>query len=74
MQKEWTVLTIHFATQKNHLGIYPGTDAVTYFAPRLTGYKTSKGTIQFPYKTLGAEQLKLIAEIAAWCGKENSET
>jgi uncharacterized protein YdhG (YjbR/CyaY superfamily) len=60
---------IHFAAQKNHLGIYPGAAAMEHFAPRLAGYKTSKGAVQFPYKSFGAEQLKLIAEIAAWCGK-----
>lgn len=61
---------IHFAAMKNHLGIYPGAQAMEHFAPRLTGYKTSKGAIQFPYKTFGDEQLALISEIAEWCGKE----
>ena len=64
---------IHFAAQKNHLGIYPGAEAMEYFAPRLTEYKTSKGAVQFPYKTFGEEQLALIAEIAAWCGKNNAK-
>ena len=64
---------IHFAAQKNHLGIYPGADAVAHFAPRLSKYKTSKGAIQFPYKSFGAEQLELVSQIAAWCG-ENSIT
>ena len=64
---------IYFAARKNHLGLYPGADAVTHFTPRLGRYKTSKGAIQFPYKTFGAEQLELIAEIAAWCGKENTQ-
>ena len=62
---------IHFAAQKNHLGIYPGTAAIRHFAPCLIEYKTSKGAIQFPYKTFGAEQIKLITEIAVWCGKES---
>ncbi len=61
---------IHFAAQKSHLGIYPGAAAMEHFAPQLTGYKTSKGAVQFPYKSFGEEQLKLIAEIAVWCGKE----
>ena len=63
---------IHFAAQKNHLGVYPGAEAIEHFAPRLTAYKTSKGAVQFPYKTFGPEQLALIAEIAAWCGKEDA--
>ncbi len=60
---------IHFAAQKNHLGIYPGAGAMEQFAARLAEYKTSKGAVQFPYKSFGAEQLSLIAEITAWCGR-----
>ncbi|MDR1321240.1 MAG: GNAT family N-acetyltransferase [Gracilibacteraceae bacterium] len=58
---------IHFAAQKKHFGIYPGTEAMTRFASRLEKYKTSKGAIQFPYQTFGDEQLALISEIAACC-------
>lgn len=59
---------IQFAAFKNHIGLYPGSAAVEVFAERLQGYKTSKGTIQFPYdKPL---PLDLICEIAVWCGKE----
>ena len=65
---------IHFAAQKNHLGIYPGAEAMEHFTPRLNEYKTSKGAIQFPYKTFGKEQYELISEIAAWCGKERAKT
>ena len=61
---------IHFAAQKNHLGIYPGAEAMKHFAPQLAKYKTSKGAIQFAYKDFGSEQLNLITEIAVWCGKE----
>ena len=59
---------IHFAASKKHLGLYPGPAAVEFFAERLKEYKTSKGTIQFPYEK--PLPLELIAEIAAWCGKE----
>jgi len=61
---------IHFAAQKYHIGIYPGAEAMEYFKPRLAKYKTSKGAIQLPYTDFGSEELNLIAEIAAWCGKE----
>ena len=58
---------IHFAANKRHIGLYPGEEAVAAFAEQLKDYKTSKGTIQFPYaKPL---PLELIAEIAAWCGE-----
>lgn len=42
---------IHFAAAKKHIGIYPGGDVVEYFTNKtnkLSGYKTSKGTIQLP--------------------------
>ncbi|MDR1410366.1 MAG: DUF1801 domain-containing protein [Oscillospiraceae bacterium] len=39
---------VHFSAMKNHIGFYPTPDGVTAFTDRLIGYKTSKGTIQFP--------------------------
>jgi uncharacterized protein YdhG (YjbR/CyaY superfamily) len=58
---------IHFAANKKHIGIYPGSEAVVFFADKLTEYKTSKGTIQLPNnKPLPIE---LIREIAEWSGQ-----
>ena len=60
---------IQFAAAKKHIGLYPGAEAVGVFSERLANYKTSKGTIQFPYsKPL---PLELIAEITKWCGQNN---
>ncbi|MDD3140286.1 MAG: DUF1801 domain-containing protein [Lachnospiraceae bacterium] len=56
---------IHFAAHKNHIGIYAGSEAVAVFAEQLLPYKTSKGTIQIPYKE--PLPLELIAQIASWC-------
>ena len=53
---------IHFAPAKKHLGIYPGPDSIEEFADRLSGYKTSKGAIQFPYNK--EIPYDLIADIA----------
>lgn len=39
---------VHFAGHKNHIGLYPGPDAIEYFAEELAGYKTSKGAMQLP--------------------------
>lgn len=39
---------IHFAMNKNHLGLYPGAEAIEAFAGDLEGYRTSKGAIQIP--------------------------
>lgn len=55
---------IHFAAFKKHIGLYPGGEATTAFADRLTGYKTSKGTIQLP---LGKPiDYELITDIVRW--------
>ena len=39
---------IHFAAFKKHIGIYPGDLNRLPFNEKLSGYKTSKGAIQFP--------------------------
>ena len=62
---------IHFAAFKNHIGIYPGGEATSKFAEKLTDYKTSKGTIQIPNnKEL---PLELIKEIAQWSYERNKK-
>ncbi len=40
----------HFASNKNHLGIYPSPEPIVVFKDILKTYKTSKGAIQFPFK------------------------
>ena len=61
---------IHFAAQKNHIGIYPGPDCVDAFSELLDnrGYTYSKGAIRFPYENV---DLELIAKIAEWCKDNN---
>lgn len=55
---------VHFAAFKKHIGLFPGGEAVGVFADRLEGYKTSKGTIQFP---LGKPiDHNLIGDIVRW--------
>lgn len=58
---------IHFAAQKKHIGLYPGPEAVAFFAEKLIacGCTYSKGAIQIPYSD--DLPLDLVAEIAAWC-------
>lgn len=61
----WKIHNIcHFAAFKNHIGFYPGSEAVEAFATQLTAYKTDKGTIRIPYGKIDTE---LIARIAIWC-------
>lgn len=61
----WQVENIvHFAAHKKHISIYPGGEAVGVFADRLSGYKTSKGAIQFP---IGKPiDHALISDIVQW--------
>jgi uncharacterized protein YdhG (YjbR/CyaY superfamily) len=55
---------IHFAAFKNHLSIFPGAEATTAFADRLTECKVSKGTIRLPLHK--PPPYELIADIARW--------
>ena len=60
---------IHFAPARAHIGVYPGPEAIEHFAPRMTAYKTGRGTIRLPNR--GELPLELIAEIARWCLKQS---
>lgn len=62
---------IQFAAFKNHIGLYPGPDAIEAFQDRLSGYETCKGTIRLPYRK--ELPLELIADIATWCWTQYSE-
>lgn len=55
---------IHFAASKQHIGLYPGPEAVEAFQDELTAYKTDKGTIRIPY---GKVDPSLVDRIAKWC-------
>jgi uncharacterized protein YdhG (YjbR/CyaY superfamily) len=56
---------IHFAAHKNHIGLYPGPEAIAHFSDLLREYKSSKGAVQFPYNN--KIPLDVIAEITKWC-------
>ncbi len=62
---------VHFAGYKTHIGLYPGSAPVKQFASELSGYKTSKGTIQFPLdKPLPVD---LIRKIVLACVERNQQ-
>jgi uncharacterized protein YdhG (YjbR/CyaY superfamily) len=62
---------VYFAAFKNHIGFYPGGGVIEAFQDDLTGYKTAKGTVQFPAdKPL---PLDLIARIVEYRVKMNAE-
>ncbi|WP_019850792.1 iron chaperone [Desulfitobacterium sp. PCE1] len=39
---------VHFAGFKKHIGFYPQPEGIAAFKEKLSEYKTSKGTVQFP--------------------------
>ena len=55
---------IHFAAFKKHIGIYPGDLTYAPFGERLTGYRRTRGAIQFPYDK--PVDFGLIADITRW--------
>lgn len=59
----------HFAAFKNHIGFFPGSNGVAAFKSELGAYKTSKGTIRFPYGT--AMPLELVRRIVRFRVAEN---
>ena len=60
---------VHFAAFKDHISLFPGASGVEAFADRLSGFKTSKGTIQFPYNQ--PLPIDLIKEVAQYRIAEN---
>lgn len=57
-------IILHFAAAKNHIGFYPGVEAVEEFKDDLKEYSVNKGTIRIPY---GRVDAGLIKKIALWC-------
>jgi uncharacterized protein YdhG (YjbR/CyaY superfamily) len=39
---------VYFAAFKDHIGFFPTSSGIEAFKKELSGYKTSKGTVQFP--------------------------
>ena len=56
---------IHFSAHKHHIGVHPGAieRLPADITERLSVYKTSKGSIQFPYDRV---DFALIADITRW--------
>jgi uncharacterized protein YdhG (YjbR/CyaY superfamily) len=62
---------VYYAANKEHIGFYPTGSPIRIFADELTGYKTSKGAIQFPKsQRIPAE---LVTKIVHYRVMENME-
>lgn len=60
---------VYFAAFKNHIGFFPTSSGIKAFENQFTGYKYSKGAVQFPIdKKL---PLGLISKIVKYRVKEN---
>lgn len=62
-------IVVYYASWEKHYAIYPMPSALKAFASKLTAYKTSKSTIQFPHGEAIPETL--IREIVAFRVQEN---
>jgi uncharacterized protein YdhG (YjbR/CyaY superfamily) len=52
---------VHFAGYDKHIGFYPGARGVAAFKEELTGFKSAKGSVQFPLgKPLPADLIRRI--------------
>lgn len=60
---------VHFSAFPKHIGFYPQPEGVAAFKEKLTGYKTSKGTIQFPLSM--PLPLDLIRDIVRFRAKQS---
>jgi len=63
-------ILVYYAANKMHIGFYPAsTQVLEIFKEQLKTYKTSKGTIQFPYEV--DLPLSLIAKIVMFRAEQN---
>ena len=65
---------VHFGGFKNHIGFYPGPEAIEAYKKELAGYTCSKGAIQFPNdKSLPLALVKSITQYRVAKNKEKAE-
>ena len=64
-------MLLNFAAYIKHIGLYPFSSAIKEFAKEIEGYKSAKGSVQFPLDE--PLPLKLISKIVKFRVKENIE-
>lgn len=62
-------MLVWFAAFKNHIGLYPRKTAMVAFKRELSGYKTAKGSVQFPFDE--PLPVGLVSRIVKFRAKEN---
>lgn len=65
-------ILVYYAAHKEHIGFYPGSSVVIeFFKDDLVKYKTSKGTVQFPFEK--AIPVRLVKKLVRYKAKRNLE-
>ncbi len=64
-------ILVWFAGHSHHIGFYPGASGIANFAKEISGYKSAKGSVQFPFDE--PLPLALITKIVKFRVKENVE-
>lgn len=60
---------VHFAGYERHIGFYPGSGSTIAYREELSGYKSGKGSVQFP---IGKPMpLELVTKLVKFRIKEN---
>jgi uncharacterized protein YdhG (YjbR/CyaY superfamily) len=64
-------ILVYYAAFQNHISLFPPGTAISFFKDKLSGYHTSRGTIQFPHdKKL---PLTLIRQVVKYRVREERE-
>lgn len=63
---------VHFAGFKKHIGFYPTPSGIEAFKEEFTGYKSAKGSVQFPLDQ--PMPLDLIKRIVEFRVQENTKS
>lgn len=67
----WQGNLVHFAAFKNYIGLYSVPTAEPAFAQALAGYRTGKGSVQFPLDQ--PLPLELVSSMVAFRKQENQQ-
>ena len=62
-------MLVWFAAFRNHIGFYPGAEAMKVFKNELSAYKSAKGSVQFPFDQ--PLPLALVGRIVKFRVKQN---
>jgi uncharacterized protein YdhG (YjbR/CyaY superfamily) len=62
---------VYFAAYEHHVGFYPGAAGIAAFRDRIAGFKSAKGSVQFPHDE--PLPLDLVAEIVQFRVAQNRQ-